>query len=86
MARTPEAAYSSAPYPPIPYGRLALLYPDTEFKGVALVFCGWELAHRAEVLPESSVGPGLDRSPPPLARSPPCSPDSSSPGRSSPSS
>lgn len=45
-------------------GRLALLYPDTEFKGMVLVFRGWELAYGAEVLPESSAGPGLDRSPP----------------------
>ena len=30
-------------------GRLALRYPDAEFKGLALVFRGWELAHGEEV-------------------------------------
>ena len=30
-------------------GRLAQQYPDVEFKGVALVFRGWELAHGDEV-------------------------------------
>ena len=30
-------------------GRLAQRYPDTEFKGLALVFRGWELAHGEEV-------------------------------------
>ena len=30
-------------------GRLAQRYPDAEFKGLALVFRGWELAHSEEV-------------------------------------
>ena len=30
-------------------GRLARRYPDVEFKGLALVFRGWELAHVEEV-------------------------------------
>ncbi len=30
-------------------GRLARRYPEAEFKGLALVFCGWELVHSAEV-------------------------------------
>ena len=30
--------------------RLATLYPHAKFKGVALVLCGWELAHGSEVL------------------------------------
>ena len=97
MAHTPEAAHSSAPYPPIPCGRAAFhgvrrdgyLYVDKtrfirELENECYVFfvrprhfgeafwlatleCyygGWELAHRAEVLPESSAGPGLDRSSP----------------------
>ena len=31
-------------------GRLARQYPDVEFKGVALVFCGWELVHSEQVV------------------------------------
>ena len=31
-------------------GRLARQYPDVEFKGVALVFRGWELAHSEQVV------------------------------------
>ena len=31
-------------------GRLARQYPDVEFKGVALVFRGWELVHSQEVV------------------------------------
>ena len=30
-------------------GRLAQRYPDAQFRGLALVFRGWELAHREEV-------------------------------------
>ena len=30
-------------------GRLARRYPEAQFKGLALVFCGWELVHSAEV-------------------------------------
>ena len=30
-------------------GRLARRYPDAVFRGVALVFRGWELAHAEEV-------------------------------------
>ena len=36
-------------------GRLALLYPETEFKGMALVFRGWELASATEVLPSTKA-------------------------------
>ena len=30
-------------------GRLAQRYPDAQFRGLALVFRGWELAQREEV-------------------------------------
>ena len=33
-------------------GRLAQRHPETAFKGLALVFCGWELLHAAEAAPE----------------------------------
>ena len=36
--------------------RLARLYPDVEFKGVALVFRGWELVHGEEVVAPDSNG------------------------------
>ena len=36
--------------------RLARQYPDVEFKGVALVFRGWELVHGEEVAPADADG------------------------------
>ena len=37
-------------------GRLARQYPDVEFKGVALVFRGWELVHSEEVVAVEADG------------------------------
>ncbi len=41
-------------------GRLARRYPEAQFKGLALVFCGWELVHSAEVA-SAGAGPVLAR-------------------------
>ena len=41
-------------------GRLAQRHPETAFKGLALVFCGWELVHAAE----AAAGAGAAVPPP----------------------